>query len=117
MVMEMMQGGGGQTAAAPPPDLAALLGAGGGGPPPGEPPPTSEPTIGADSPNAGGSEVEALDEVLVAIDAYMAIPTVSEQERLIAEKMSTMAQQLKAQNEKMSDQISGGSPAARKAFG
>jgi hypothetical protein len=128
MVMDMMtRGGGGPegAAAGPPPDLAALLGAGGpgagptpmpgpeAGPPPGPP----GPSPGADSANAGGSELEALDTILQDIDAYLAIPTVSEGEKLIAEKMSTMAQQLKAQNEKMSDQISGGSPAARKAFG
>src|SRR5262245_13458552 len=93
------------------PDLAALLGMGGGGPPE-----AAEQTPGVDNPE-GGSEVEALDVILAAIDNYMGIPTVSEQERLIMEKCSTMVQQLKAQNEKMSDQISGGSPAARKVFG
>lgn len=90
------------------PDLAALLGAGAG---------DQGATPGADNPAEGGSELEALDAVLSAIDGYMQIPTVSEQERLLAEKMSTIAQQLKASNEKMADQISGGSPAARKAFG
>jgi hypothetical protein len=97
--------------AGPPPDLAGLLGMGGGGP---EAPPG--PTPGVDAPT-GGSELEALDIILTGIDNYMAIPTVSEQEKLIMEKVSTMVQQLKAQNEKMSDQISGGSAAARKVFG
>lgn len=86
----------------------------GGGPPEAA---EGEPTPGADNPEAGGSELDALDIILTGIDNYMAIPTVSEQERLIMEKCSTMVQQLKAQNEKMSDQISGGSPAARKVFG
>jgi hypothetical protein len=85
-----------------------LLGAGGG-----PPAPEGGPTPGADA----GGEIDALDAILAAIDNYMSIPTVSEQERLMAEKMSTLAQQLKASNEKMADQISGGSPAARKAFG
>src|SRR5215831_12043800 len=91
----------------PPPGLAALLGA--AGPPPdqsGMPPDQSQQL----------SEPEALDNVLSAIDDYMSIGTLSEQDKLIAEKMSTMAQQLKASNEKMSDQLSGGSPAARKAL-
>src|SRR5262245_59272110 len=117
--------GGPGPGAGPPPDLAAALGLGGGpppdaGPPPAGPPPDLAPpgpTPGADNPEAGGSELDALDVILAGIENYMAIPTVLEQERLIAEKMSTMAQQLKAQNEKMSDQISGGSPAARKVFG
>lgn len=83
------------------PDLASLLG----------------PTPGVDNPAEGGSEVDALDGILMAIDAYIAIPSVSEQERLMAEKMKTMAQQLKAQNEKMADDLSGNTPALRKAVG
>lgn len=113
MVMDMMSRGGGGP---PPPGLADVLGMP-QRPGPGNPGPGLGPTPGADSPNAGGSELEALDAILEAVDAYLAIPTVSEGEKLIAEKISTMAQQLKAQNEKMADQISGGSPAARKAFG
>jgi hypothetical protein len=85
------------------PDLAALLGGG--------------PTPGVDNTQQGGSELDALDQIAIAIDAYIQIPTVEESERLIAEKMKTMVQQLKAQNEKMADQVSGGSPAQRKAIG
>jgi hypothetical protein len=110
MVMDMMAGGPPPGAAAPPaggPDLAAALGLGAAPPPP---------TQGVDNP-AGGSELDALDAILQAIDAYMAIPTVDEGERLKAEKMSTLAQELKAQNQKMSDQLSGANPALRKALG
>src|SRR5262245_12907469 len=105
--------GGPGPGAGPPPDLAALLGMGGGGPPEAA---ENEQTPGVDSPE-GGSEVEALDVVLSAIENYMGIPTVSEQEKLIMEKCSTMVQQLKAENEKMSDQMTDGAPAARKVFG
>jgi hypothetical protein len=84
-------------------DLAALLGGG--------------PTPGVDNTQQGGSELDALDQIAIAIDAYIQIPTVEESERLIAEKMKTMVQQLKASNEKMADQVSGGSPAQRKAIG
>jgi hypothetical protein len=103
--MDFLAGQGAQPAVGGAPaggDLAALLGGA---------------TPGADNPAEGGSEVDALDQVLMAIDAYIAIPSVSEQERLVAEKMKTMAQQLKADNEKMADEISGGSPAQRKAVG
>jgi hypothetical protein len=82
-------------------DLSALLG----------------PSPGVDNPAEGGSEVDALDAILMAVDAYIAIPSVSEQERLEAEKMKTMAQKLKAQNEKMADELSGQTPALRKAVG
>lgn len=104
-----LQGGGPGPGAPSPADLAAVLGIPAGGPPPG-------PSPGVDNP-AGGSELDALDAISAAIDSYMQIPTVEESERLIAEKMSTMVQQLKASNEKMADQISGGNPAMRKALG
>ena len=84
-------------------DLASLLGAG--------------PTPGVDDPQQGGSELDALDAILMSIDDYIAIPTVSEQERLQAEQMKTMAQKLKADNEKMADEISGENPAMRKSLG
>jgi hypothetical protein len=96
---EMMgaPGGGGS-------DLAALLGAGG-------------PTPGVDNPAEGGSEVDALDDILMALDAYIAIPSVTEKERLTIEKCKTYVQQLKADNEKMAEEISGSTPALRKAVG
>jgi hypothetical protein len=94
-------GGPGLGPGGPPPDLAALLGGA---------------TPGVDS-QEGGSELDALEQISIAVDAYMQIPTVEESERLIAERIKTMVQQLKANNEKMSDQMSGGSPALRKALG
>jgi hypothetical protein len=97
--------------AGPPPGgggdpLAALLG-------PQGPPPDGR-TAGVDP---GGSELDALDDILVACRAYMAIPTVEESERLEMEKVTTIVQKLKAQNEKMADEVTGGSPAIRKALG
>lgn len=89
------------------PDLASVLGA---APQMGQEPPSP----GVDG---GGGELDALDQIAMAIDAYIQLPTVEEGERLIAEKMKTMVQQLKAQNEKMSDEITGGNPALRKALG
>lgn len=93
--------------AAPPMDLMAALGGGAPGLPQEAPPEQAGP----------GSEIEALDAILAAIEAYKGISTVDESERLQAEKMSTIAQQLKAQNEKMTDQVTGASPALRKALG
>jgi hypothetical protein len=109
MAMDMIAGR--AAPAGPPPDLAALLG---GGPPAGPPAPVRLP--GVDAP-AGGSELDALDDILAACEAYKAIPTVEESERLEIEKVTTIVQGLKAQNEKMSDEITGGSPALRKALG
>jgi hypothetical protein len=108
MAMDMMTGG------APPsgggggaPDLATALGMGGA--------PAGGPTDAATG-GGGDPEVVALDAILAAIDAYIQIPSVDENEKLQAEKMSTIAQQLKAANQKMSDQISGANPALRKAL-
>jgi hypothetical protein len=103
--MEFMAGGPPAAPAAPMggggPDLAALLG----------------PTPGVDDPAEGGSEVDALDQILIACDAYIAIPSVTEQERLEIEKCKTAVQKLKAQNEKMADEMGGTTPAMRKAVG
>lgn len=100
MAMDFLAGAG--PPAAPPggPDLAAALGGGGGGA-------DEEPL----------SEVEALDAILMACHDYAAIPTVEESERLEIEKVTTIVQQLKAKNEKMSDSITGANPAMRKALG
>jgi hypothetical protein len=98
---EMMGAGAPAAPAAGGPDLAALLG----------------PTPGVDDPAEGGSEIDALDAILMACDAYIAIPSVTEQERYVIEQCKSNVQKLKAQNEKMADQISGGTPAARKALG
>jgi hypothetical protein len=105
--MDLMTGGGGGGGGGA--DLAALLGGG-------EPAPPG-PSPGVDDPAQGGSELDALDQIAMAIDAYIVIPSVDESERLKAEKMKTMVQELKAANEKMADQLSGGNPALRKAIG
>ena len=100
---------------APPPDLAALLGMGGGGPPGGGAP-MAPPEAPPEEPAAPTSEVDAIRAILDAIETYKTIGSVDESERLIAEKMSTMAQQLLANNEKMADELTGGSSAMRKVL-
>ena len=85
--------------------LAALMG--GAEPPPEQAPP-------ADS---GNAEIEALQTMISMGRDYTDLPTVTEQERVQMEKCLTIFQQLLASNEQMSDQISGASPALRKAFG
>lgn len=50
-------------------------------------------------------------------DAYKGIPTVTEQERAQIEKVTSVLQTLLASNEKMSDQMTGATPALRKAYG
>lgn len=69
------------------------------------------------SPVGGGSEVEVLRQLIELARQYLAIPTVEESERLEVEKTTTIFQKLLAQNEKMSDQITGADPATRKALG
>jgi hypothetical protein len=107
--------------AAAPGMVGAGPGPGGPGPGPGGPPPDLAALLGGATPGVdsmeGGSELDALDDILVACRAYMAIPTVEESERLEMEKVTTIVQGLKAKNEKMADQMSGGSPALRKALG
>lgn len=100
--------------------MESLMGAGAGGaemPPaiPDPEPPTSLPASPETA--APASEVETLKSLLGLADEYRSIPTVSEQERVQIEKVTTILQTLLAQNEKMSDQLTGATPALRKAFG
>jgi hypothetical protein len=110
MAMDFMAGPAAAGGGGPPPDLAALLGGGGpgGGTPPAE----------AAAPQEGmpTSEADALDAILQAVEAYMGLPSVDEGERLQMEKVTTIVQQVKAQNQKMEDQVTGASPSLRKAL-
>ena len=90
------------------------------GPPPTIPDP--EPGLsgaarGVDDPAQGGSEVDALRLLISAARDYTAIPTVEESEKLEVEKCITIFQKLLADNQRMADQMIGGSPALRKALG
>lgn len=66
---------------------------------------------------APASEVQTLKDLLGLADTYKTIGTVTEQERAQMEKVTTILQTLLASNEKMSDQMTGATPALRKAFG
>jgi hypothetical protein len=57
-----------------------------------------------------------LKDLVTSTKAYMEIPSVDENERLEATKALQIFQKLLASNEKMSDQVSGASPALRKAL-
>jgi hypothetical protein len=79
--------------------------------------PPATPAATPDAVDAPNSEVGVLKEMLGLVDAYKGIPTVTEQERAQAEKVGTILQSLLASNEKMSDQVTGATPALRKAYG
>lgn len=104
--------------------IEQLMSAGGGDVPPSIPDPEAgaAPAAGVPTtaPSAGGapaSEVQTLKDLLGLADSYKSIGTVTEQERAQMEKVTTIIQTLLASNEKMSDQMSGATPALRKAFG
>ncbi len=69
------------------------------------------------APVGGNTEVDILRQLISLVREYTAIPTVEERERLEAEKTSTIFQKLLADNEKMSDSLTGADPAMRKALG
>lgn len=101
--------------------LEMLMGGGGGAAAPADMPPSiPDPEAGAAAPPApsgGGGEVETLKSMLGLADEYKRLPSVTEQERAQIEKATTILQSLLASNEKMSDQMSGATPALRKALG
>ena len=84
--------------------------------------PDPEAMAAAPAPTAGppgmpSDEVSALKEMLGMADGYMALDTVTEQERAQMQKATTILQTLLAQNEKMAEQVSGAQPALRKVYG
>lgn len=103
-------------------ELFGAEGAPAGGAPPADLPleiPDPEPpeqALEAD-PVGGGSEVDVLRQLITLGREYTAIPTVEERERLEMEKATTIFQKLLADNEKMSDSLTGADPAMRKALG
>jgi hypothetical protein len=104
--------------------LDELMGGGGADVPPSIP----DPEAGAASAAAGGAatapaaetasrgEIETLKQLLGLADDYKRIPSVTEQERAQMEQVTSVVQKLLASNEQMSDQMSGATPALRKAF-
>jgi hypothetical protein len=123
-VMEMLGGGGpppgpplegpapGGEAEGAPPDLAALLG---GGPPPGGPPEGQLPPPTPEG-GEGAGEIDSLKGLLGMGQDYMQIPGVTEGEKAQMMKALNIIQKLLADNEKMEDQVMGGSQAQRKAL-
>lgn len=107
MILEQLMAGG---EAAPAADL-----------PPSIPDPeagtAAAPEMATSTAAAPASEVETLKNMLGLADEYGRIPTVTEQERAQIEQARTILQRLLASNEKMSDQMTGATPALRKAFG
>ncbi len=102
---------GGGTPAGAPPDL-----------PPSIPDPEAAAAGPAAAPPAGppgmpSEEVAALKDMLGMADGYMALATVTEQERAQMQKVTSVLQTLLASNEKMAEQVSGAQPALRKAYG
>lgn len=112
--------------------VLAALGGGGDpaatGPVPGGldlPPSMPDPEAAAAPPVDGGpggappasDEVGTLKDMLGLSDAYLQLPTVTEQERAKMQKVTTVIQELLASNEKMAEQVSGAQPALRKLFG
>ncbi len=88
--------------------------------PPSIPDPEAMAAPGAAPPTEGAapaSEVQTLKDLLGMANSFKGIGTVTEQERSQIEKVTTILQQLLASNEKMSDQMTGATPALRKAFG
>ena len=83
----------------------------------GAPPAEAAPPPAAEPPGGGGDEVGTLKQLLSIADSFKQIGTVTEQERAQIEKVTTILQTLLAQNEKMSDQMTGATPALRKAYG
>jgi hypothetical protein len=63
------------------------------------------------------SEVDLLKSMLTLARDYLDIPTVEEDERLKMEKITTSLQLLLADNQRMSDQVTGSSPQTRKLLG
>jgi len=61
--------------------------------------------------------VQTLKDMLGMADGYKSISSVTEQERAQMEKVTSVLQTLLASNEKMSDQMTGATPALRKAYG
>lgn len=99
--------------------LEQLMGGGGGGLPPSIPDPEPQ-AAAAPAPSpapAPSGEVETLKALLGMARDYTVIPSVTEQERAQMEKVTTIVQTLLASNEKMSDQMTGATPALRKAYG
>ena len=107
--------------------LEQLAGAGGGAP--ADLPPSIPDPEAAAAPNSGPlaaappgetsppSEVQTLKDMLGMADGYKSISSVTEQERAQMEKVTSVLQTLLASNEKMSDQMTGATPALRKAYG
>lgn len=63
------------------------------------------------------NEVGILKQLISLGRQYTDMQSVEESERLEMEKATTIFQKLLAQNEKMSDQLTGADPATRKALG
>lgn len=91
-----------------------FIGGGAGAPPADLPPEIPDPDAPAAAPQ---DEVGSLRALIAQAREYIAIPTVQEAERLEMEKVTTILQKLLAQNERMSDQVTGATPQMRKALG
>ena len=98
--------------------LESIFGGPGAGAAGGLPPEIPDPEAPPEPAAAGGAtEVDILRQLISLTRDYTAIPSVDERERLEAEKATTIFQKLLADNEKMSDKLTGADPAVRKALG